>query len=407
MATPLPRAADPHPGTPTPGWNPVFLATGFRPFFLLAALHALISVPLWLLALRGGATPPLPPALWHAHEMVYGFAVAVIAGFLLTAVRHWTDGRPTASGAALAALAALWTAGRVALFPGIGLALGLGVAINLLFLPALALAVGRPILAARSQRNYKVLAILTALWCGQALLLAGSIGAWDIALERASGVAHTTLLVVVLLCLVIAGRIVPLFTGNAIQRKGLRPWPAADAIAFTCVVTLIALGFLGVDHPAVSLVAACGGGAVFARMRWWGSAHTLAHPLLWILHLGHAWIGVGLLLSAAAALSVAGAAPAATHALAFGGVGTLILGMMARVTLGHTGRALVPPRLTTLAFIAFQVGALLRVMAPLLVPHHYLRTLDVAGALWALAFLLYLVAQGPMLLTPRPDGRPG
>lgn len=391
-------------GVPAPGW--VFLAMGFRPFFLLAALHAIVATPLWLLVLRGQAQPPLAAVVWHGHEMVYGFAVAVIAGFLLTAVRHWTGGRPTASGWSLALLVVLWLLGRVVWWPGAGLPPTLAALVALAFLPALALAVGRPIVAARSARNYKVLALIGALWLLQATTLGTALHP-SIRESVSVDLLRGAVLLVVVLCLVITGRIVPLFTRNATGVSELRAWPAADAATFATVLAVLVAESLSLSHPALAALSIVAAGATLARMRWWGTQHTLREPLLWILHLGHVWIAIGLLLGGLAQLGVAGAHSAFTHALAFGAIGTLILGMMARVTLGHTGRPLRAPPLTTLAFVLLTLGTVVRVCVPVLAPNLLLRGLDVAGLLWATAFALFLVAQAPMLWRPRPDGKPG
>lgn len=404
MNVPLPLASTEE--TPSGAPSRVLLATGFRPFFLLAALWAVLGVPLWVVVLRGGATSWMDPVLWHAHEMIYGFAVAVIAGFLLTAVRHWTGGEPTAAGGGLLLLAALWLAGRVTLLPGLGVPDIVAVPINLAFLPALAVAVGRPIVRTRNTRNYKVLAVLTALWLVQAAVFAHAAGGW-LTPDTAHHLLRVALLVVVTLCLLISGRIVPLFTRNATGQTSLRNWPAADTAAFSGAAILILSELAGVTHPIVSAVAAVTGVAVLGRMRWWGTPATLRDPLLWVLHLGHAWIGIGFLLRSGDLVAPLAWQSAWTHALALGGIGTLILGMMARVALGHTGRALKAPRITTAAFVLLTLGVVLRVFTPLIAPALIMRSIEASAILWSASFLLYLVAHTHMLVTPRPDGKPG
>ena len=380
------------------------LAMGFRPFFLLAALHAIFAVPLWILKLRGLDLPvALPGTAWHAHEMIFGFAMAVIAGFLLTAVRNWTK-RMTAEGPQLAALVMLWLAGRAAMYTDLPL---LAAGLNLAFIPALGVVVARPLIGARSTRNYKILALLAGFWLAQLVFFADALG-----LDALSGYGGDALRValdlVVLLVLVIAGRIVPLFTRNATKVQTIKNWPAADGVAL--VATLVAALLAPTPAPAalVAGVLALAGVAVFVRMIPWGARHTLRSPILWILHLGHAWVGVGLLLRAAEKLELGVVLPSATHALSFGAVGTVIIGMMARVSLGHTGRKLTLHPAITVSFVLFTLGAVVRTLTPLASwEGGYLHALDLASALWALAFVIFAIVYTPILIAPRPDAKAG
>jgi len=382
-------------------------ATGFRPFFLLAGFWAVTGVPLWLILLRGGAAPgALRGVVWHGHEMLFGFVTAVIAGFLLTAVRNWTGGRATASGAGLAALAGLWVAGRVVMLPGVQLHPGVAAIVCFAFLPALGLVVARPIIAARNVRNYPVLLVLAALSALHAATLYGALN--DGAPPTLTPLAlRGALLVVVTLCLIIGGRIIPLFTRNTTGVRKIRSLPIADAVAIGGTATLAVLTVAGANAAIVATASTVAGVAAIARMWHWGTQHTARHPLLWILHLGHAWIALALLLPIIGLAGVPRIGLAQTHAFAVGGVGTLILGMMARVAIGHTGRPLVAPTLTAVAFVVFTVGATLRAIAPVIWPDRLIGLLDAAGTCWVVAFALYLAAHGPMLCSSRPDGRPG
>jgi uncharacterized protein involved in response to NO len=357
-----------------------FFAKGFRPFFLVGSVLAAVLVPLWVLALSGAVTlgGRLDPVTWHAHEMVFGFAAAVIAGFLLTAAGNWTQ-RETATGVPLAALVVLWVAGRVALFTSTS---WIAVALDLAFLPAVALAVGRPIVAAKSRRNFVMVAML--------LLLAAANAAVHFGAEPRRALLAGVDIVTVLM-VVIAGRVVPMFTKNATRIGSIRSVPALDiAAALAVVLVLGADVFAPVPRMAEVAVFELAAILVAARTLHWGTRHAFRDPLLWILHVGHAWIAVGL------ALRPFAPSPG-LHAITAGAVGALTLGMMARVALGHTGRALVAPPSMTVAFVLVTVGTALRVAG--IVP--------ASAVLWALAFLLYAVTYAPILVAPRADGKPG
>ncbi|MBX3275483.1 MAG: NnrS family protein [Sandaracinaceae bacterium] len=372
---------------------------GFRPLFLLAALFAVAGVPAWLLVRRGHLAlgEPLLPSAWHAHEMVFGFAAAVIAGFLLTAASNWT-GRVTAVGPALAAICAVWLAGRVAMLVGGTY----GAAVALAFLPLVAIAVGRPILLAKSKRNYGIVGLLALLFAAQALTLAGAwmgdVG-WQVLGPRL-GVD-----LVIVLVLVIGGRVIPMFTRNATGASDIANVVWLDRLAVGGALALAALDAAQLRGPALAIVAAVTAVAALARAWRWGARRSLAEPLLWVLHVGYLFVPLGLALRAVAVLSPAVDDSTATHALTVGAIGTLILGMMARVSLGHTGRALVAGRALGVAFGLVALAALVRVVGPLAGLGE--RALDVAATLWTVAFLIYLARVGPALFTPRPDGKPG
>ncbi|MCB9579494.1 MAG: NnrS family protein [Polyangiaceae bacterium] len=380
------------------------LAKGFRPFFLMAAAYAVLTLPLWVLVLYGRLDPGayLGATGWHAHEMVFGFSVAVIAGFLLTAVGNWTQ-RETAVGLPLALLCLLWLAGRVAVLFADGFPPKLAAALDLAFLPALAFACARPILASKNRRNYGFIAILAALFGANLAVHLGALGvlpAWT-RLGSLLGVDLVTIVIVI-----VTGRIVPMFTRNATGRQGIVNVPVLDRAAIAAMVLVVATGVL-MPGSAVSGVALLLAGVfVAARAARWGMQHTFGNPLLWILHVGHAWVAIGLLLRGASVLVPAVPSSMGLHALTAGAIGALTLGMMARVSLGHTGRMLAAPKLVSVAFVVITVATLLRIVAPL-AGASQLPLLAVAGSLWALSFAAYLVSYAPMLLSPRVDGRPG
>ena len=310
-------------------------AKGFRPFFLLAGVFAVALVPLWLAALQGWFDPGsyLGAMAWHGHEMVFGFAVAVIAGFLLTAAGNWTQ-RETAVGGALLALAGLWLAGRFAVLGATALPRGLPAVVDLAFLPALAVALGRPIVAARNRRNYVMLAVVAALWLANLTVHLDALGVLPGWRTRGNLLGVD---VVIFVIVVMAGRIFPMFTRNATKVDSIRAIPALEIASVAAAALLLVLDLARPDAKVTALVAGATGCILAARTWCWGARHSLRIPLVWILHAGYAWIPIGLLLRAIAAYSSAVLPMLATHALTVGAVGGLTLGMMSRTSLGPTG----------------------------------------------------------------------
>ena len=384
---------------------PVLFAIGFRPFFLLAGLAAAVLIPLWLLIHRGAldTASPLGPLLWHGHEMLFGFTVAVIAGFVLTAVPNWT-GHPTARGTALALLCALWLVARVLLLVGDPVPAWLALVVDVAFLPALAAAILPALIRTRNRRNivFPVLLLLLALLNLVVHLSASGAIGFD-----PSRALRATIGIVVVIMVVIGGRIIPSFTRNALPQAGVRSFPGVDVAAIaTAALHAIATLFLDEGWP-LFLFAAAAGLANLLRLVGWAGLATRRMPILWILHLGYLWIVAGFGLSAFAALAPGDAGGAALHAFTAGAIGSLTLGMMSRVSLGHTGRQLVIRPAIVLAYVAVEVGALLRVLAAFADPADHDAWIAASGLLWSLGFLLFLVVYAPILLAPRADGRPG
>ncbi len=376
---------------------------GFRPFFLLAIVHAVLFIPLWVFVLRGTvAFPPyLDPASLHAHEMLFGFAFAAVAGFLLTAVTAWT-GRDTAVGRPLAALAACWLGARVALFAGLpGFVVA---ALDLATIGGVAVAIGRPLIATGNRRNYQFIGFLAVLGFAALLVHLDAAGITPGLRFRAHRLALCAILMIVA---AISGRIVPMFTRNATGVTSITPQPMADH------VTVVGLGLLGIAEmlglhgvPIAAAALLAAGGATVRTLRW-GPEHSLSNSLLWVMHVGHAWLPIGLVLRALSALFPSIPQSAAWHALGMGVVGTLVIGILPRVTLGHTGRPLRPNRTLTIAFAAQATGAAVRVIGPFLPVAALRGSYDLAGTLWLIGFALIAKEVGPMLLAPRVDGQPG
>jgi uncharacterized protein involved in response to NO len=381
----------------------VIFQKGFRPFFLLGGALAAFLVPWWAHTYQQPTSgePGLESISWHSHEMVFGFTMAIVAGFLLTAVENWTS-RPTARGPFLAALVGLWMIGRLVGFGGAAAAIG-GLA-DLIFLPALTVALAIPLFLARSRRNYLLLAILPLLWICDLHLHLWSSGLLPQSYLRTDLVA-VDLIVVVLV--IITGRIVPLFTRNALSDESIRSNAGLNTAAIIGVIVVAATEVVAPRGYIMAVVAGIAGLLVLGRSVYWGFFRTLGRPILWVLHVGHSWIWLGLFLKAAAAAGVLVQPSVATHALTAGAIGTLTLGMMARVTRGHTGRPLSVSPMMVIAFTTITGAAILRVFGPLLRADLTRSALLLSAGFWSLAFALYLVGNARFLLTPRPDGKPG
>jgi uncharacterized protein involved in response to NO len=384
-------------------FNHVLLQKGFRPFFLFGGIWAVCLVPWWAFTydrLPSGE-PGLSSISWHSHEMVFGFTAAILAGFLLTAVENWTS-RTTARGPFLAALVGLWAIGRLVGLGGFTASIA-GLA-DLSFLPALTVAIAIPILLARSKRNYLLLATLPILWACDLHLHLQTSGLLPQSFLRTDLVAVDLVVVVMV---IITGRIVPLFTRNALADESIQSSAGLGTAAIVSVLTVCAIEVVAPGGSLMAVICCVAGCLVLARSIHWGAHRTLGRPILWVLHLGHGWIGAGLLLKAAAAAGTGVPPSAATHALTAGAIGTLTLGMMARVTLGHTGRPIHASPIMTIAFVAITIGAVLRVFGPWLRADLTRSALIASAVCWSIAFALYVVGNARILMTPRPDGKQG
>lgn len=383
-------------------------AYGFRAFFLAAAASALVLVSWWAAAVGGVLPLPArwPGSLWHGHEMLHGFVVAAIAGFLLTAVPSWT-GRRGFGGAPLVVMFAVWLAGRIACAANGWVPPLLVAAIDLAFLPVLAGWIAPPLIRERN-RNTPLLAVLGALWAANAMF---HLALWRGDAALASTALLATVNLVLLLVTVIGGRITPSFTSTALRMRGVTATVRAArfmtplAVGAMVAVTIVDL-YAGGGRLAGGLALAAAL-VQFARLAQWQGHRTLGDPLVWILHLGYLWIPVGLLLKGLALLGVTAGAVGWLHALTAGCLATMIFGVMTRVSLGHTGRPLVLPRGVAAAYGLLGAAAILRVIGPTQSYVAYTGTIAASATLWAAAFAVFLVRYGPILWRPRPDGRAG
>lgn len=394
----IPLAAVHDPSAPR---FPAWLALGFRPFYLLAAAWMVFGVPIWLVMFGHGASiaSHLQAMNWHAHEMVFGFTAAVIVGFLFTAVKNWT-GQPTPRGNYLFVIASIWLLARLLLLTSwskVGAGLDVG------FFLLAAVGVGVPLVRAGNRRNLFFVALLLLLGGLSALHHYAVLSAspW----LRAEQAIQLALAIIAVIITVIAGRVIPMFTSNAVAGAPVRKWPSLERLA----IGSVALLGIAVAWSPFSLITV--GIALFAAgihlVRWWFWAPhwTLRKPILWILHGSYLWLPIAFLLRAAApALPMASLL--STHAFTLGTIAGLCLGMMTRTARGHTGRPLHASRAETIAYVLILLAAVLRVLLPLLAPSFYRLWAAGSGLLAVVAYAIYLAVFLPWLLQPRADGRP-
>ena len=389
---------EPPPACPRPG--SALFALGFRPFYLLASVFAALSVPLWALQFSGWlGRPYLAGPAWHAHEMLFGFALAVIVGFLFTAGRNWTN-QPTPTGPALAALAGLWLAARVLVLTPWSLA---AAAANVAFPLAAAAMLAVPLARAKNRRNYFFVGLLVLLAAAAAAVHAVQLG-W---VDGTSGLGIPVALDAVLFILaVMGGRVIPMFTNNGVPGGGAARVPAVERAALGSVLALLAADAAGLQGPVVVALALFAAAAHGARWVLWRPWRTWRVPLVWVLHLAYFWVPAHLVLRA---LSAAGqVAPSlATHALTVGAIGGLVIGMMTRTARGHTGRPLRADRAEVACYGLVAGAAVVRVGLPLLAPAALVEAALGSALLWSAGFGLYALRYWPVLSRPRLDGRPG
>jgi len=383
-------------------------AYGFRPNFLLVGFAGVCLVPWWTLVYLGHVplSGPLPPPLWHAHEMLYGLVGAAIAGFLLTSVPSWT-GRKGFAGWPLASMSMLWLGARILLAsPDRSFVLA-GAVLDLAFLPFL-VALIAPALLREKNRNTPLLAVVAALWlCNVAFYQAIAVGN----VPRASGTLLLTIDAVLVLITVIGGRIVPAFTRTALRPQGregvVRSAPPLTVLAIGAMVLVAASDVVAPGSALAGGIAAIAAGVQAVRLLQWGTARTLRQPIVWVLHAAYAWLPVGLALKAAALLGEIPAAQYWLHALTVGAFSTMIMAVMTRAALGHTGRPIIAHGLTTLSYILLLLAAITRVFGATTFGLRFDLAIMLAAAFWTGAFALFLVIYLPILCGPRADGRPG
>lgn len=376
-------------------WN-----LGFRPFYLLASVFSACSVLLWAAQYSGWLPAAyLQGPLWHGHEMLFGYTMAVVAGFLLTAVRAWT-GQPTPVGAPLMALALLWVAGRVLVLTPLSM---LAAVVNAAFPAALAVAIAIPLLRARNVRNYFFIGLLMVMSVLVAALHLGLKGRFE--LPPVLGL-QLGLDVMLFIMAVMGGRVIPMFTNNGVPGAGAARHALVEKLALASLLLLFMVDLLQLQSGIVATVALAAAIANGVRLMLWRSWRTFTVPLVWILHAAYAWIVVYLVLRAFSGYGwLAGSY--AVHALTVGAIGGLTLGMMTRTARGHTARPLLADGWELTCFLLIQAAALVRVFGGMVSASLYLPSIQVSGVLWAIAFGIYAVRYWPVLTRPRLDGKPG
>lgn len=383
-------------------------AYGFRPFFLLAGCYGIVSVLVWLWLYRTGTSPlpGMPPQLWHGHEMLFGFVGAAVAGFMLTAVPSWTGSRGFA-GLPLVVLTLIWILARAAFALASHLPPVMVAVAELAFIPSLLVLVAPPVLRS-GNRNLPVLFVLFIFWCLDAAFL-WAVKHADAVLARQMLLA--TLGVVMLLITVIGGRIVPAFTGNALRARGidapLRARPFIDRTLIAVMAALVLADLLRAPAGVAATIAGLAALLQALRMSGWQSLRTFRDPIVWVLHVAYFWLPVGLALRALHVLGGFGFAAHWIHALGTGAAATMILAVMTRAALGHTGRPFVVAPAIVAAYGLMIAAAVLRVFGPTLLPVAYPVTITLSVAAWTAAFVLFLYVYTPILLRARADGRPG
>lgn len=376
-------------------WN-----LGFRPFYLLASVFSTLSVPLWVAQFSGWLPSAyLQGPLWHGHEMLFGFTLAVVAGFLLTAVRAWT-GQPTAVGAPLMALAALWVTGRILVLTSWSIASAI---VNAAFPLALAIAIAIPLLRARNVRNYFFVGLLALM---SVLVAALHLALLDIAILPPRLDLVLGLDVMLFIMAVMGGRVIPMFTNNGVPGTRAARHPLVEKLALVAVLLLFLADAFRLQPVLVAAIALLAAVAHGARLILWRPWRTLSTPLVWILHAAYAWIVVHLALRGLSAMAWAGSS-FAVHALTVGAIGGLTLGMMTRTARGHTARPLIADRYELTCFLLMQMAAVARVFGGMVSSSLYLPSVQASGILWAAAFGLYAVRYWPVLSRPRLDGKAG
>lgn len=384
---------------------------GFRPFFLAAALWAVVATLLWLSIYLLGwhvQTGKLSAVSWHAHEMIFGYSLAVVAGFLLTAARNWT-GIDTLHGFSLAGLFLLWLLARVSPFLAgqsaagqiIG---GLSAVLDNLFILWLMLSVALPIVKARLWHNLPIVLLLCLLLISNLLFYAGVFGWFPAGLKQG---LYAGLYLVVLLIFIMAGRVLPFFIEKGVDiplRLARRPWLDITSLLLFCLY-----GLVDVFTQNERLAAVLAGVLLLmhaARMAFWYTHAIWRKPLLWVLYLAYAFLSLAFLLRLGSYL-LGTSAYLAVHAFAFGGIGLMTLGMMSRISLGHTGRNVMqPPVALFWIFLLLLLGAVFRVLIPLLDQAHYTLWISLAMLCWILAFAAFFITYLPILLRPDVESRP-
>ncbi len=385
-----------------------FWSLGFRPFYLLGATFAALLVPLWILHLAGlvSINGPLEGSSWHAHEMIFGYAVAVLTGFLFTAVKNWT-GIMTPTGWKLAGLAGLWLLARILMMTGPSL---IATVVDLAFLPLMALGIALPIWKSGNRRNIVVVTLVMVLFLANCLFHADAWGLIDIDIEMAF---ITGLNIFGLFITLIAGRVMPMFINNSVPGAGAGRIRQVEMGAMIGMILIVIIDLLRNFFPALEESSLFGvayalflfavTGMHLTRIIRWNSHKTLKNPILWIMPLSYLWLAVSVALKGMHFVWPEIDLVVSIHALSLGAIGGMMMGMMTRSALGHTGRAIHARWIETTCYWLIQIGVVLRIMSFFVSEDLYMTVLTLAALTWSSAFGLFAIAYWPILARPRAD----
>lgn len=385
-----------------------FLHMGFRPFFLLGSLFAVFSVIIWFLQYHFQWLMPqisnLPVVIWHGHEMIYGYAMAIIAGFLLTAARNWTNVQ-TLHGWPLMLLVLLWLLARLMPFTGLAFAIPMMALLDISFSVFLCIAILHPIIKAHQWTQLGICVKLVLLILANLLFYFGLIGQVQGGMEMG---LYAGLYLVISLILLMAGRVIPFFIEKGVDEQvELNTYLWLDVAGIVLMLVFIVLQVFSPFHNWAATLAFALCLLHSLRLLGWYTPGIWRKPLLWILYIAYAAITLGFGLTALADIGYLNPM-LATHAFGFGGIGLMTLGMMARVALGHTGRNVFdPPSILRWIFLAVILGMVARIGLPMLLPGFYSLWMGISQVLWILAFGVFSWVYAPMLIMPRVDGRYG
>lgn len=387
-----------------------FFSYGFRPFFLGASIYAAVVMALWLAWIGIHAanasltwiTISGAPHIWHAHEMIFGFGLAALSGFLLTAIPNWTGAVPLAN-QPLMTLFALWVVGRLAMLFSAFIPPAIVAALDLVFIPALGLHVAHQLFVRPQPRNMIFLALLGTLFIAN---IGYHLSAANVVDINPGSSLRAGVLILTLLIVIIGGRIVPAFTHSYLQ--GITPAGKAPLrsalIDRAALITTLIFAVLAIFSPYETIVAVAAGAAALAngaRLAGWRGLATLSNPLVAVLHVGYLWIVIGLAVWCLADTTGLISEVSALHAMSTGAVGTMVLAVMSRASLGHTGRPLIAPAPVTLSYVMVSLAAILRTFGVAIAPMHYNTVMLASGLLWIAAFASFAVVYFPILTGPR------
>lgn len=383
-----------------------FFRLAFRPFFWLGACFSVVSIAVWALTFTGNMqfSPYGGSYFWHAHEMLFGFTVAIIVGFLLTAVQTWTK-VPSIKGTPLVLLVSLWLSARIFIaFPDL-VPMSLVTALDVLFLPLSALFLAIPIIKAKMWRNLFFVPILLVMAILNGLMHANVLAEFKISFIS---ISHTMILMVALVMCMMGGRVFPMFTANGTRTERVPAIAWLEKLAIISIVLSIIAGsgLVPLSDSVTGSILILAGVANFVRAVRWRIWVTFKTPLVWSLHTSYWAVCLGLIMLGMVKLQWLSSASFAYHAITVGGIGGMILAMISRVSLGHTGRFIEVGKVMTLAFLAMVIAAVSRVIAPYFVSD-YQAIILFSAALWCLAYGAFVVLYAPVLFRARTDGGAG